>query len=103
LFEEAPRTAATFCSSRRRAMRLSSKIARLFPRPCPASSAETPAAAASEALKGVADQNDSGDCGAAARPLMSPWGNCCAQRRATQGDGRPTRLVDRRAMARFLH
>ena len=41
------------------------------------------------AAQGVEDQNKSGDCRARARPLMSPGGNCCARRRATQGDGRP--------------
>ncbi len=35
------------------------------------------------------DQNESGDCGAPARQLMSAWRNCCARRRATQGGGRP--------------
>ena len=55
------------------------------------------------AAQGVEDQNESGDCRAGARPLMSPGGTVArggAQPRAT-GDRTPP--VGRRTMARFLH
>ena len=39
--------------------------------------------------KGIEDQNESGDCGARARPLMSPGGTVARGGVRTQGGGRP--------------
>jgi hypothetical protein len=98
---------AVSCSNLARPMPFSLEIARLGcadSRLASPRRPEPPATAATAVgLKGVEDQNESGDCRAGARPLMSPGGTVARGGAQPRAAGGQTPLVGRRAMARFLH